>query len=278
MGKKVWPGTISKLNKKAYEHIENWRTRPLSGEYSYVYVDGVYLKRSWGGEIQNVSILVAIGVCNDGCRELTGAAEGMKEDKTSRRSFFAWLKGRDLAGVRLIIGDKNLGMVKTIPEVFPNARYQRCTVHFYRNIFSVTPRNKMKAAAMMLKAIHAQESKEAAHEKAHQVAEKLKEIKFGSAAKKLQDGIEETLTYMGFPIQHWTRIRTNNTIERLNREIKRRTMVIGAFPDGQSALMRVCARLRHVARSQWSTRRYMHMNMNHLTNFEDNLLSESIVG
>lgn len=275
-GTKVSPGTISNLNKKAYEHIEQWRTRPLSGKYPYVYVDGVYLKRSWGGEIQNVSILVAIGVNEDGCREIIGAAEGMKEDKDSWRSFFVWLKERGLEGVRLVIGDKNLGMLETIPEVFPDARYQRCTVHFYRNIFSVTPRNRMKAVSMMLKAIHSQENKEAAKEKAAQVAEKLKEMKLSAAAKKLQDGIEETLTYMDFPTQHWSRIRTNNTIERLNREIKRRTKAIGAFPDGQSALMLVCARLRHVAGTQWGAKRYM--NMDHLHSMELDTESDDIAG
>lgn len=277
-GTKVSPGTISNLNKKAYEHIEEWRTRPLSGSYPYVYVDGVYLKRSWGGEIRNVSVLVAIGVNNDGYREILGAAEGMKEDKESWRSFFVWLKERGLTGVRLIIGDKNLGMLETIPEVFPDACYQRCTVHFYRNIFSVTPRNKVKTVAMMLKAIHAQESKDAAREKALLVAEKLKEMKLASAAKKLEDGIEETITYMDFPYQHWSRIRTNNTIERLNREIKRRTRAIGAFPDGQSALMLVCARLRHVAGTQWGSKRYM--SMNHLSDLdlEDDPLSDIIVG
>ena len=261
-GTKVSPGTISNLNKKAYEHIETWRTRPLTDEYPYVYVDGVYLKRSWGGEIQNVSILVAIGVNQDGCREIIGAAEGMKEDKESWRSFFVWLKERGLTGVRLIIGDKCLGMLETIPEVFPDAKYQRCTVHFYRNIFSAIPRKCMKEVAMMLKAIHAQECKEAAREKAKQVAAKLREMKLSSAAKKLEDGIDETLSYMDFPSQHWSRIRTNNTIERLNREIKRRTKAIGAFPDGQSALMLVCARLRHVAGTQWGAKRYM--NMDHL--------------
>lgn len=265
-GTKVSPGTISSLNKKAYEHIEEWRTRPLSGRYPYVYVDGVYLKRSWGGEIQNVSVLVAIGVNEDGCREIIGAAEGMKEDKESWRSFFVWLKERGLSDIRLMIGDKSLGMLETIPEVFPDARYQRCTVHFYRNILSVTPRNKMKSVSMMLKAIHAQESKEAAREKAAQVVEKLKEMKLSAAAKKVQESIEETLTYMEFPTQHWTRIRTNNTIERLNREIKRRTKAIGAFPDGQSALMLVCARLRHVAGTQWGARCYM--NMDHLSELD----------
>lgn len=275
-GTKVSPGTISNLNKRAYGNIETWRTRKLKGRYPYVYVDGVYLKRSWGGEIQNVSVLVAIGVNSNGYREIIGAAEGMKEDKESWRSFFVWLKERGLTGVQLIIGDKNLGMLETIPEVFPDARYQRCTVHFYRNIFSVTPRNKMKMVAMMLKAIHAQESKSAAREKARQVVEKLKEMKLAAAAKKLQDGIEETLTYMDFPTQHWTKIRTNNTIERLNREIKRRTKAIGAFPDGQSALMLVCARLRHVAGTQWGTRRYM--NMDHLAEQGDGTTTDTIVG
>ena len=275
-GTKVSPGTISNLNKKAYEHIETWRTRPLADEYPYVYVDGIYLKRSWGGEIQNVSVLVAIGVNQDGSREIIGAAEGMKEDKESWRSFFVWLKERGLRGVRLIIGDKCLGMLETIPEVFPDAKYQRCTVHFYRNIFSATPRKYMKEVAMMLKAIHAQECKAAAREKAKQVAAKLREMKLSSAAKKLEDGIDETLTYMDFPSQHWNRIRTNNTIERLNREIKRRTKAIGAFPDGQSALMLVCARLRHVAGTQWGVKRYM--NMDHLYEMDVQEESDIIAG
>ena len=275
-GTKVSPGTISNLDKTAYEHIDTWRTRPLTGEYPYVYVDGVYLKRSWGGEVQNVSILVAIGVNQDGCREIIGAAEGMKEDKKSWRSFFIWLKERGLNGVRLIIGDKCLGMLETIPEVFPDAKYQRCTVHFYRNIFSATPRKCMKEAAMMLKAIHSQECKSAAREKAAQTAQKLSERKLSAAAKKLEDGIDETLTYMDFPSQHWSRIRTNNTIERLNREIKRRTKAICAFPDGQSALMLVCARLRHVASTQWGVKRYM--NMDHLYEMDIQEGSDIIAG
>lgn len=273
-GTKVSPGTISNLNKKAYEHIESWRSRPLQHSYPYVYVDGVYLKRSWGGEIQNVSVLVAIGVNEDGYREIIGAAEGMKEDKESWRNFFVWLKERGLTGVRMIVGDKNLGMLETIPEVFPDAKYQRCTVHFYRNVFSVTPKNRMKEVSMMLKAIHAQESKEAAREKAEQVALKLREMKLLKAAQKVEDGIEETLTYMNFPYQHWTRIRTNNTIERLNREIKRRTKAIGAFPDGNSALMLVCARLRHVAGTDWGAKRYM--NMDHLSEMDLNTESDNI--
>lgn len=261
-GTRVSSGTISNLNQKAYENIEKWRCRPITGKYAYVYVDGVYLKRSWGGEVQNVSVLIAIGVSQDGYREILGAAEGMKEDYESWRSFLVWLKERGLNGVRLFIGDKNLGMLETIHEVFPDAKYQRCIVHFYRNVFSVVPRGKAREVSMMLKAIHAQENKKAARQKAIQVAERLREMKLKAAAKKVEDSIEETLTFMDFPSQHWTRIRTNNTLERLNREIKRRTKSIGAFPDGNSALMLVCARLRHVAGSDWGTKRYM--NMDHL--------------
>ena len=184
-GTKVSSGTISNLNQKAYKHIEEWRSRPLSGNYPYVYVDGVFLKRSWGGEIKNVSVLVAIGVSEDGYREILGAAEGMKEDKESWHNFLTWLKGRGLTGVQLIVGDKNLGMLETIPEVYPETQYQRCTVHFYRNVFSATPRSKMPIVSMMLKAIHAQENKEAALEKAALVAKKLREMKLPAAAKKV---------------------------------------------------------------------------------------------
>lgn len=271
-GTRVSSGTISNLNQKAYEHIETWRCRPLTSEYAYVYMDGVYLKRSWGDEIQNVSVLVAIGVDQNGYREILGAAEGMKEDYESWKTFLLWLKERGLQGVRLFIGDKNLGMLETIGEVFPEAKYQRCIVHFYRNVFSVVPKGKMRRVAMMLKAIHAQESKKAAREKARQVAEELREMKLGKAAQKVEDSIEETLTFMDFPSQHWTRIRTNNMLERVNREIKRRTRAIGAFPDGNSALMLVCARLRYVAGSSWGEKRYM--NMEHLLELE----SQTLVG
>ncbi len=258
-GSRVSASTISDLNQKAYVHIEEWRQRPLHGKYPYVYIDGIYLKRNWGGEFENVSILVAIGVDSDGYREVIGAAEGMKEDKESWRSFLVWLKSRGLDGVKLVVGDKNLGMCESVHEVFPEAKYQRCTVHFYRNIMSSVPRNRLREVTMMLKAIHAQESKEAARKKAKEVVEKLKEMRLNAAAKKLDDGIEETLTYMDFPSQHWLKIRTNNVIERLNREIRRRTRVVGAFPDGNSALMLVCARLRYVAGKDWECKRYLCM-------------------
>ena len=267
-GTRVSPSTISELNKKAYVHIEDWRNRPLqSAHYPYVYVDGIYLRRNWGGEYENVSILVAIAVNEDGYREVLGAAKGMKEDKVSWANFFQWLKGRGLNGVKLLVGDKCFGMLEAVGEVFPEAKYQRCIVHFYCNVFSVVPKSKAKLVAKMLKAIHAQESKKASREKAKAVVAELRAMKLKEAAREIEDSIEETLTYCDFPIEHWTRIRTNNVIERLNREIRRRTRVGGCFPEGNSALMLACARLRHVVGTQWGNKKYM--NMKHLEALQD---------
>ena len=137
------------------------RLKGVSFETAIIYVDGIYLRRNWGGEYENVAVLVAIAVNEDGFREVLGAAEGMKEDKASWVSFFQWLRGRGLNGVKLIVGDKCMGMLEAVGEVFPDAKYQRCTVHFYRNVFSVVPKSKVKIVAKMLKAIHAQESKKA---------------------------------------------------------------------------------------------------------------------
>lgn len=260
-GASVSAGTVSNLNAKAFEKIEAWRTRPLTCEYRYVYVDGIYLKRSWGGSFENVAVMVAIGVNDEGYREIIGCAEGFTESKECWAEFLSWLKSRGLRGVRMFTGDKDAGMTGALAEVFPHAKYQRCTVHFYRNVFSKVPKSKRSQVAAMLKAIHAQESREASEEKAEAVARKLEEMKLKEAAKVLRNGITETLTYTAFPMEHWKRIRTNNAIERLNREIRRRTRVVGTFPDGKSALMLVAARLKYIADSEWGSRRYLDVSL-----------------
>jgi transposase-like protein len=260
-GTKVSPGTISNLNKKIYEQIERWRNEPLKTYYTYVYLDGIWLKRTWGGEVKNVSVLVAIGVNNDGFREIIGVAEGFKEDKESWKRFLQYLKGRGLERIDLIISDKSLGLIETIPDFYPKAKWQRCMVHFYRNVFSLVPHGKVKEVATMLKAIHAQENIEEARRKKDMVTDKLVEMKLGKAAEIVRDGCEETFSYYRFPVEHWKRIRTNNGLERIMKEIRRRTRVVGAFPDGESALMLVAARLRHVASSTWSSRKYLNMTL-----------------
>jgi transposase-like protein len=256
-GTRVSPSTVSALNQKIYAHIEAWRNRPIEGEHPYVFLDGIWLKRSWGGEVKNVAVLVAIGVNADGFREILGVREGGKEDAAAWLAFLRHLKARGLRGVRLVTSDKCLGLLEAVGECFPEAAWQRCVVHFDRNLFTAVPSGKVKEVAAMLKAIHAQEDREAAQAKAAQVAEKLEAQRLGKAAALLRECVAETLTYMAFPREHWTRLRTNNAWERILRGVRRRTRVVGSFPDGQSALMLVAARLRHLAGTKWGTRRYL---------------------
>src|SRR5437660_961892 len=230
-GTRVSPSTVSELNQKIYAQIETWRNRAIEGQHPYVFLDGLWLKRSWGGEVRNVSLLVAIGVNDEGFREVLAVAEGSKEDKASWTAFLRQLKERGLKGVRLFVSDKCLGLVESLGEFYPEAQWQRCAVHFYRNVWTAVPTSKVKEVAAMLKAIHA-----------------------------VVAGIEETLYYYAFPREHWRCLRTNNPLERLLREVRRRTRAVGAFPDGKSALMLAAARLRHVAGTKWGTRRYLDMS------------------
>ena len=258
-GTRVSSGTVSNLNKKVYKHIEAWRNRPIEGEHPYVYLDGIVLKRSWAGEVKNVSVLVAIGVGSDGYRQVLGVQEGHKEDKSGWSSFLAHMKQRGLKGVRLVISDACLGLVESVAEYYPEADWQRCVVHFYRNVFSHVPSDKVKHVALMLKAIHAQESLAAAQEKAGRIVDELRTMRLRKAADLVEVNINETVCYYRYPQTHWLRIKTNNPLERIMREIRRRTRVVGAFPDGNSALMLVAARLRHIAGTKWGTRRYLSM-------------------
>ena len=260
-GTRVSPGTVSNLNKKIYEQIEAWRNKPIEGEHPYVYLDGIVLKRSWAGEVRNVSLLVAIGVNQEGFREILGIVEGAKEDKAGWSAFLKHLKARGLSSVELIISDACLGLVESAVEFYPEAQWQRCVVHFYRNVFSHVPSTKVREVAHMLKAIHAQESRQAAARKAAEVIASLKAEKLSKAAELVESHIEETFSFYAFPDQHWIKLKTNNPLERIMREIRRRTRVVGAFPDGQSALNLAAARLRHIAGTKWSLKRYMNMKL-----------------
>lgn len=275
-GMRVSAGTVSNLNQQMYERIEAWRNEPVAGEYPYVYFDGICLKRSWGGEVRNVSVLVAVGVGMDGYRNILGVVEGGKEDRESWNAFLKHLKQRGLKGVQLAVSDKCLGLLESIAECFPDARWQRCSVHWYRNVLTAVPRSKSKDVAAMLKAIHAQEDIEAARIKARAVCEKLKKMRLFKAAEKVIEGFEETLSYHHFPREHWRQLRTNNMLERIMKEIRRRTRVVGCFPDGNSALMLAAARLRHIAGTKWGTRKYMNMKRLEEMQQKDETMTDNI--
>ena len=253
---------LKKIYKKIYKEIDEWRKRPLGSECPYVFVDGVWRKRSWGGHVENVSVLVAIGVSTEGRREAIAVDEGMREDAASRERFFRSVIERGLRGVGLVVGDRCAGLVSTVNSMLPNAKYQRCMVHFMRNVLSKTPPSHGEWASAALKAIFAQENRESAMAKAGTVAGEMEERKLKAAANCLREGVGETTTYLlpEFPANHRIKLRTNNMIERLNKEIRRRTRVVGGFPDSNSALMLVCARIRYVTSRSWSDRRYMDMS------------------
>lgn len=259
-GSRVSPSTVSDLNKKVYKRIEEWRNAPIEGEHPYVYLDGIVLKRTWAGSVKNVSVLVAVGVNAEGYREVLGVTEGPKEDKSGWECFLRHLKERGLKGVRLVVSDKCIGLVSSVEDLFPAAEWQWCTVHFYRDVWKDVPSRQVKTVAAMLKAIHSQEDLEASRQKAGLVVEKLREMKLKKAADQVEQTVEETLSYLKFPREHWRSIKTNNPLERIMREIRRRTRVVGAFPDGESALMLAAARLRHISGTKWGSRRYMDMD------------------
>src|SRR5512133_3915977 len=258
-GTRVSPSTVANLNKKIYAKIEAWRNRRIEGEHPYLYLDGIVMKRTWAGEVRNVSLLVASAVNSEGFREILGICEGAKEDKSGWSAFLRHLVDRGLKGVQLIISDACRGLTESIAEYVPEAQWQRCMVHFYRNVFSHVPATKVRDVSLMLKAIHAQESQEAANQKAKAIVNDLRAARMSTAADLVERCVHETLTYYAFPDIHWQKIRTNNPLERIMKEIRRRTRVVGAFPDGQSGLNLAAARLRYIAGTAWSAKCYMNM-------------------
>ena len=216
-GERMPSQTLSDKLKRVYEDIDQWRNRPLAAHsYPYLFVDGVWHKRTWGGSVENVSVLVAIGVDDTGHREVVGVAEGMKEDKASWEQFVRSMIERGLRGVRLVVGDRCAGLVSTVNSMLPDARYQRCTVHFMRNVLSKVSHKHAAWAASALKAVFAMESRQAALEKAEQVATEMESKGLKAAASCLREGISETTTYLldDYPVEHRRRIRTNNMKDR----------------------------------------------------------------
>jgi putative transposase len=248
-------GTADQDLRECSIKIEAWRNRRIEGEHPYLYLDGIVMKRSWAGEIRNVSLLVASAVNSEGFREILGICEGAKEEKSGRSAFLRHLVDRDLKGVELIISDA-CPWLKAPQSIYPRPAGSG-VVHFYRNVFSHVPSTKVREVSHMLKAIHEQESRDTAEKKANAIVTELRASKMSKAADLVEQTVYETLTYYAFPDIHWQKIRTNNPLERIMREIRRRTRVVGAFPDGQSCLNLAAARLRYIAGSAWSAQRYM---------------------
>lgn len=171
------------------------------------------------------------------------------------------LGDRGLSGVGLVAGDEPAGMLGAPSEVFPSAEHQRRTVRFHRNVLAKVPKRRRKAVAAQLRAMHAQESLEASARKAREVAGSLRTSGPADAAGVVEEGYMETLAYARFPPERWGRIRTNNGIGRLSREVRHRTKAVASFPDGRAATMLAAARCKYIAEGNWGTRRYLDVSL-----------------
>ena len=256
----VSPAKQSRLNKKVYERLESFINRPLEAYYPYLYLDGMVIKSRLAGRNENTSLLIAVGVNSDGYREIIGIVEGMSEDATSWKGFLKSLHERGLIQVDLVISDARLGLRAGAEQYLPEAGFQRCIVHCYRNVLSKVPRRMMPELSQGLKAIHAQEAAEEARLKAQRLIARHKKGLPG-AMSVLEAGLEDTLTYYDFPSRHRVRIGTNNPLERHIKEARRRTKAVGSFPDVTSARMLVTARFKWHQEKRWEKKRYLDIDL-----------------
>jgi transposase-like protein len=246
---------VSRLCQVLDEEVEAFRKRKLDKAYPYLWLDAIYLKVREGQHVVSKATLVAYGVSETGEREVIGVevADGEMED--AWRSFLAGLVSRGLRGVRLVISDAHAGLVAGVRGVLNGVAWQRCTVHFMRNVLSRVPKAAQGFVAAALKGIFSQTSQKEAKGALRRAAELLRP-KYPAAAAIIQEAEEEVLAYMSFPEKHWRQIHSTNPLERQNREIRRRTDVVGIFPNGASVL-RLVVMLLVEQNDDWAvSRRY----------------------
>lgn len=254
-GQGVSAAAVSRLNGRLSERLEAWRARPIEGEHPYVYLDGIALTIRWGGKSERVSVLVAIGVNGAGYREILAVRAGFRESEESWRGLFRELTERGLSGVRLCVSDACAGLRAALADFLPEARWQRCAVHVMRNILDKVPRARRDEMAAAVKTVWQQENAGEARHKAKRVIEQYAAT-LPAAMRVLEGALEDTLTFYAFPREHRRRLYTNNPLERLMKEIRRRTKVAEQFPHAESALLLVTARLCRI-HEQWQERRYL---------------------
>ena len=246
---------VSRLCKVLDDEVERFRQRPLAGEYPYVWLDATFVKVREGGRIVSQAIVVAIGVKTSGEREVLGLDVGPSESGEFWKQFLRELVGRGLRGVRLVTSDAHEGLKQAIASVLTGAGWQRCRVHFLRNALALVPRSAQEMVGATIRTVFAQPDADSTRQQWQRVIETLRP-RFERLTDLLEAAEDDVLAYLAFPREHWRQIWSTNPLERLNKEIKRRTDVVGIFPNS-AAVTRLVGMVLAEQHDEWQeTRRY----------------------
>jgi putative transposase len=256
-GVRVGKDAVSRIASRLDDELREWRARPLTLSYVYLYLDAVYLKVNWSGSVTDLALLVAIGVNEQGFREVLAVEAAGGERKEAYRGLLKGLIDRGLKGVQLVISDDHESIKQAVKVELPGSKWQRGTVHFMRNVLSAVPSTEMAEVASDLKEIFKVSRESSAKRLAEEFAERY-EKRFIKAVEVFRRGIEDALVCMRFPSSHHVFIRSTNGLERLFREVKRRTRVVGVFPGEKSAVS-LSATVMLRATEDWALRKYMDM-------------------
>jgi putative transposase len=247
---------VSRLCQALDAEVERFRTRPLVGPYPYVWLDATYLKVRREGRVVSMAVVIAVAVRATGEREVLGLDVGPSEDGAFWLQFLRSLVARGLGGVRLVISDAHQGLKGAIAAVLQGAAWQRCRVHFVRNALAVVPKSAAQMVAATIRTVFAQPDPTTAREQWCRVADGFR-ARHPRLADLLDDAEPDVLAYLAFPPEHWRQIWSNNPIERLNREVKRRTDVVGIFPN-DAAVVRLVGAILAEQHDEWQVaRRYL---------------------
>jgi putative transposase len=248
---------VSRLAKSLDQIVEDFRTRPLDGApYAYVTLDALQVKCREGGRTVNACVVHAVGVNRDGFRESLGLDVVTSEDGAAWLAYVRGLVARGLAGVKLVSSDAHPGLVDAIAATLPGASWQRCRTHFMRNLLTRVPKSAQSFVATMVRTIFAQPDAATVHEQHARIVDQL-QTRFPEAAALLDEAAPDLLAFTAFPKEHWRQVWSNNSLERLNKEIRRRTDVVGIFPD-RASIIRLVGAVLAEQHDEWAVaRRYM---------------------
>jgi len=257
---------VSRLCGEIDEKVHAFLDRPLEGDWPYVWLDATYVKVRQGGRIISVAVTIAVGVNNDGRREVLGLAVGCSEAETFWTDFLRKLARRGLRGVKLVISDAHEGLKAAIARVL-SATWQRCRVHFMRNLLAHAGRNGRRLAAAFIGTIFAQEDKKAARAQWRRVTDQMRP-RLPKLATFMDEAEEDVLAYMDFPAAHWVKLHSTNPIERTNGEIKRRTNVVGIFPN-EAAIVRLVGAILLEQNDEWAVQRARYVTLETIAPLSD---------